>query len=508
MSEGRNTCPRLYMNQFESSISAKSSYAQHLHSYEESRMTKAEDKTNSRYTNQIQFWLSCLGYAVGYGNIWRFPYMLYKNGGGVFLVPYAICVVIIVLPLSYLEISYGQIFRRAIHRYYDLIHPRLIGLSFGISSIIFFIAVYYMCLVAWCFTFLLYSFQDPLPWAPKEGESAHEALTSDGYFVKEFLGKSKSMFDIESYNPMIMVSFTVVSLITYFTVYKGLDTAKYVVYLTVPLPYFLLTVLFFKGITLDGFTLGWTYLFKPDWSKLFTFGIWGDAASQVLFSSGLAQNTIVTIAAHRNDRDPMFWSTVLIPIMNFSTSIFASLALFSFIGYASYSSGIPVGELPVRGMDLTFVAYPALINSLPFPQIWSIMFFIMLTTLGLSCQYMFLQCISQLIIGTLNRTKSIRINPKIITICVALVMFIVDIGLFSSSAGYYWVEYVDQYATGINLVLFLFFQLATLVYILPLSKLAKRVSRFGEKFPKMYYFPLRIICPGFALVLAISAIWH
>lgn len=176
-----------------------------------------------------------------------------------------------------------------------------------------------------------------------------------------------------------MFSFVVVSAITYFTVYKGFDTAKYVVYITVPLPYLLLTVLFFKGITLEGFTIGWTYLFKPDWSKLFTLGIWGDAASQVLFSSGLAQNTVVTLASHRNDTDPMFWSTVMIPMMNFATSIFASLALFSFIGYASFHTGVPISEMPVRGMELTFVVYPALINSLPFPQFWSVLFFIMLT---------------------------------------------------------------------------------------------------------------------------------
>jgi SNF family Na+-dependent transporter len=75
--------------------------------------------------------------------------MLYKNGGGVFLIPYFICILFIVLPLSYLEISYGQIYRRAIHKYYDIIHPRLLGLSFGISAILFFIAVYYMCLIAW-----------------------------------------------------------------------------------------------------------------------------------------------------------------------------------------------------------------------------------------------------------------------------------------------------------------------------------------------------------------------
>lgn len=75
--------------------------------------------------------------------------MLYRNGGGTFLIPWAVCIVIIVLPLSYLEVSYGQLYRRAVHRYFDTIHPRLLGLGFAINLVSFFIMVYYMCIVAW-----------------------------------------------------------------------------------------------------------------------------------------------------------------------------------------------------------------------------------------------------------------------------------------------------------------------------------------------------------------------
>ena len=140
------------------------------------------DYHTGRFSNQIEFWLSCLGYAVGYGNIWRFPYMLYRNGGGTFLIPWAVCIIIIALPLSYLEISYGQLYRRAVHRYFDTIHPRLLGLSFAVNSIVYFIAIYYMCLIAWCLTFFFYSFKDPLPWAPQEDESIQSSLISNEYF--------------------------------------------------------------------------------------------------------------------------------------------------------------------------------------------------------------------------------------------------------------------------------------------------------------------------------------
>ena len=103
-----------------------------------------EHKTTSRFSNSIEFILSALGYAVGYGNIWRFPYMLFRNGGGIFLIPFTISIFVIIFPLSYVETAYGQMYRYEIHKYYDFVNPRLLGMSFGISAILFFISVYYM----------------------------------------------------------------------------------------------------------------------------------------------------------------------------------------------------------------------------------------------------------------------------------------------------------------------------------------------------------------------------
>jgi SNF family Na+-dependent transporter len=238
----------------------------------------------------------------------------------------------------------------------------------------------------------MYSFESPLPWAPKEGGSIHESFVSNDYFVHEFLNRSEGgLFDITSYSPAIMISFLVVTVITFLIIYEGIDSSKYAVYVIVPLPYILMTILFIKGLSLEGHTIGWYYLFKPDWSKLFTFRIWGDAAGQVLFSAGLAQNTIVKFASHRHDNDPLFLSTVMIPVMNFATSIFAAFTLFSFVGYASHQTGIPISEMPVKGMELTFVVYPALLNILPFPQFWSATFFLMLLLLGLGTEYIFIE---------------------------------------------------------------------------------------------------------------------
>lgn len=71
--------------------------------------TTAEEDENSpeKFDANIEYWLSCIGFAVGYGNLWRFPYMLFENGGAVFLIPYLLSLGIIGVPMYYMETAYG-----------------------------------------------------------------------------------------------------------------------------------------------------------------------------------------------------------------------------------------------------------------------------------------------------------------------------------------------------------------------------------------------------------------
>lgn len=110
--------------------------------------------------------------------------------------------------------------------------------------------------------------------------------------------------------------------------------------------------------------------------------------------------------------------------------------------------------------------------------------------------------------GTCSRRKGFKKSTTYVTFIVCLVIFIIDIALFASSAGYYWLETVDHYATSVNLVVFLFFQLIVMVYMLPISELVKKVYKFGEEFPRLYLLPLKLVCPAFALFLAVMAVWN
>lgn len=104
-------------------------------------------------------------YAVGLGNVWRFPYLAQKNGGGAFLVPYFIMLCIQGIPIFYLELAIGQRLRKGAIGVWSQVSPYLGGIGISSAVVSYIVALYYNTIIAWCLIYLLHSFESPLPWA-------------------------------------------------------------------------------------------------------------------------------------------------------------------------------------------------------------------------------------------------------------------------------------------------------------------------------------------------------
>ena len=113
----------------------------------------------------MEFTITCIGYAVGLGNFWRFPYLCYLHGGGAFLVPYTLVLLVIGMPLFCLELYVGQKHQVAATKAWAAFHPALGGIGAAGTAATFFVALYYNVIVAWALWFLGNSFGDPLAWA-------------------------------------------------------------------------------------------------------------------------------------------------------------------------------------------------------------------------------------------------------------------------------------------------------------------------------------------------------
>ena len=118
-----------------------------------------------RWVSNNTFVLATIGAAIGLGNFWRFPYLCYKWGGGLFFVPYLFCLFFLGIPMLMLEFTLGQKFQRGDIGVFRAIHPRLAGI--GVASVFcsYSITTYYNVIISWALVYFFASFMSPLPWS-------------------------------------------------------------------------------------------------------------------------------------------------------------------------------------------------------------------------------------------------------------------------------------------------------------------------------------------------------
>uniref|UniRef100_A0A671LIQ8 Transporter n=1 Tax=Sinocyclocheilus anshuiensis TaxID=1608454 RepID=A0A671LIQ8_9TELE len=126
--------------------------------------SEEEEEERPAWSSKLQYILAQVGFSVGLGNVWRFPYLCQKNGGGAYLVPYLILLVLIGIPLFFLELAVGQRIRRGSIGVWNYISPRLGGIGFASCLVCFFVALYYNVIIGWSLFYFSQSFQQPLPW--------------------------------------------------------------------------------------------------------------------------------------------------------------------------------------------------------------------------------------------------------------------------------------------------------------------------------------------------------
>ncbi|KAJ3583204.1 hypothetical protein NHX12_034192, partial [Muraenolepis orangiensis] len=259
------------------------------------------------WTRQMDFIMSCVGFTVGLGNVWRFPYLCYKNGGGVFLIPYMLIAIVGGIPIFFLEIALGQFMKAG---------------SINVWNIaplfkVFYCNTYYIMVLAWGFYYFIKSFSSTLPWSTCDNEwntpscieffhhpdcensslvnaTAAPNLTcqqlADGrspiieFWENKVLGISEGLDHPGRINWEMLLCLMVVWVLVYFCVWKGVKSTGKIVYFTATFPYVVLVILFVRGVTLPGAYDGIMYYLKPDWSKLGEAQVWIDAGTQIFFS--------------------------------------------------------------------------------------------------------------------------------------------------------------------------------------------------------------------------------
>ncbi|KAG1653926.1 Sodium- and chloride-dependent GABA transporter ine [Nymphon striatum] len=492
-----------------------------------------------KWSSKTDFLLSCIGYAVGLGNIWRFPYLCYKSGGGAFLIPYFITLFLCGIPLLLMEMAIGQYMRFGPIGTLNKVAPIFKGVGVATVVVTFILTTYYNVIIAWTLYYLFSSFTAVLPWSNCQhtwnspncyddlwmhsNNSTNMSMTGLDYVVNvnfretclrtdtnlivkiaiklrlfhRVLEKTDSIDNLGSIRwelfAVLLLSWTLV----YFSLWKGIKVSGKIVYITVTLPYLLLFAFLINGVLLPGAVDGLIFLFKPKWHLLLDAKVWVYAAAQNFNSIGIGFGSIIAMASFNERKSSLLPETLTIISVNTATSLIGSIVVFSTLGHIAEVQGRNVSDVVAQGPGLVLVAIPEVITQMPIPQLWAVLFFILLLLLGLDSQFAMVEVVVTTITDNFK-----KLRREYIVFCVCLISFLLGIP-HVTQGGIYVFQLVDHYASAISIMFIAFFEVIAITWFYGAKRLATNIKEMTGKRPNKYF----IICWYFispALIFAIA----
>ncbi|XP_061183571.1 sodium- and chloride-dependent GABA transporter 1-like isoform X1 [Saccostrea echinata] len=499
------------------------------------------------WKGRLDFIMTCIGYAVGLGNIWRFPYLCYKSGGGAFFIPYVMFLVLCGVPLFFLEASYGQFSSLSPISVWRMC-PLFKGVGVGMVMVSAIVCIYYNVIVAWTLYFLYMSFRAVLPWStcdndwntencvvgignihnPTRGNVSAFSLgnstyndtsntnstffngtvaatalvgkkmsASEEFWTRHVLEITEGINNPGTIRWQLLICLTLAWVTVFLCLFKGVKVLGKVMHFAAPFPYLVLLVLLIRGVTLPGAVNGIKFYILPKWERLADYQVWGDAALQIFYSVGMAWGGIITMASYNRFSNNIYRDAMLVPIINCSTSIFAGFVIFSILGFMAESANTTVENVVSQGPGLTFVAYPEAVANLPISPMWAVLFFLMLFTIGLDSQFGMVEtCIS----AFLDEYPHL-LRKKRTLICFLACLFEFLLGLpCITQGGIYVLQIMDWYCASFSLMLISLTECLAIAWIYGTERFYKDIElMLGYKPHAIWHIMWRYITPTIIL---------
>ncbi|XP_034853217.1 sodium- and chloride-dependent transporter XTRP3 isoform X2 [Mirounga leonina] len=450
------------------------------------------EKARPLWANPLQFVFACISYAVGLGNVWRFPYLCQMYGGGSFLVPYIVMLMVEGMPLLYLELAVGQRMRQGSIGAWRTISPYLGGVGLASVVVSFFLSTYYNIINAWAFWYLFHSFQDPLPWSvcplndnhTGYDEECEKASSTQYFWYRKTLNISPSIQDSGHVQWEPALCLILAWLVVYLCILRGTESTGKLEQLANP-------------------------------------KAWINAATQIFFSLGLGFGSLIAFASYNEPSNDCQKHAIIVSLINSSTSVFASIVTFSIYGFKAtfnyesclnkvillltnsfdledgfltasnleqvkgylestfpdkYSEVLPQmkncslqSELAtaVQGTGLSFIVYTEAIKNMEVSQLWSVLYFFMLLMLGIGS--MLGNTAAILTPLTDNKVISSHLPKEAISGLVCLVNCVIGL-VFTMEAGNYWFDIFNDYAATLSLLLIVLVETIAVCYVYGLRR--------------------------------------
>jgi len=504
-----------------------------------------EDAERETWGSNIDFLLSIIGFAVDLANVWRFPYLCYKNGGGAFLIPYTMMLGLGALPLFYMELILGQFHRQGPISVWR-ISPIFKGVGFCAVLIAFFVSFYYNVIIGWAFHFLFSSLSMRLPWKDcnndwntefcavkcvNQSETEDSDFASLLYKIPEFnesdplantvlsdklctetrspakeyfnlrvlrVQDSGGIDDLGTPQWQLVICIAAVYCLLYISLFKGVKSSGKVVWITATMPYVVLTILLVRGLMLDGAVDGIQYYLHVDWDRLKDTGVWIDAAIQIFYSVGAGFGVHLAYASYNKFHNNCYRDCLVTSAVNSFTSFFSGFVIFTYLGYMAKSQNKEIKDVADQGPGLVFEVYPQAVATLPGSQFWSVIFFFMLIMLGMDSAMGGLECVITGLMDEFRDTfRRHGISREMFTGFVVFFSFIMACTCVTPG-GIYIFSLLENYAAGLSLLTTVCLEAVAVSWVYGLKNFSDDVfSMLGHR-PGLYWrITWKFVSPAF-----------
>nr|WP_295162411.1 sodium-dependent transporter [uncultured Methanobrevibacter sp.] len=445
----------------------------------------------NEWGSNMSFILAMIGSAVGLGNIWRYPYVLYSNGGGAFYIPYIVAILLMGIPFLILEYGVGYNFKSSFAKAITKINSKWQYLGWLLPVAVFMIMIYYSAILGWDGIYMVLSFFKGWGADPNT------------YFTANLLQASSSFTGLTNFIPVIAVAMLIGWVIVWFISHRDLEAGLgKVSKILVPALFIIMIIIVGFSLTLPGASIGLAELFDPDWSLLTHFEIWMAAFGQIVFSLSLGMSIAFTYASYtKNDAD-LVTNTISIVLANSLFENFAALGVFSILGYMSLQSGTAVADLVTQGTGLVFIVYPTVFNVLgQWAYVLGPLFFLTVYLAGLTS---ILSTIEPLSFSIQNKFGLSRSRTMTILIVVGALISMV----YATSFGGDLLGYVDTFINQIALLLGVILECIIFAWIFKAERLIDFLNSRSKtiKLGSWWLVVVKYILPIFIAIIWIGGL--
>lgn len=463
----------------------------------------ASNKDRGEWGSKTEFILTLIGSAVGLGNIWRFPFLCFNNGGAAFLIPYLLCLLFLGLPLFGFELMLGQ-FASLGHLKIWRFNPLFKGVGFGMQGFLWILSLYYNVIICWAFYFLFAAMTTVPPWTNCENEwntitciegkdlkflnsnitemrrvlsergmqnESEFSAPTEEFFYREVLKRSDGIDQPDGIIWQLALCLLLVWVIIFLVLLRGVSSLGKSSYFATLFPYAMLLAFLIRGATLEGAYDGVQYYMNPsnNWGRLADKQTWSDAATQIFFSLNIGSGGLISFASYNKFHNNALRDSVIVPIINCLTSIFAGFAIFTVLGFMSNQKGVPIDQVAIGGPGLVFIVYPEGLSQMPAPTVWAVLFFLMMVVLGFSSSFsivegVFIAATDEFprIFGPENPNN--KRNNTIFRGVSCIIFYLISLPMVTRG-GFWLFDIVQDYHGGFPLIILCVFEIMSVMWV-------------------------------------------